>query len=54
MNKKLVTKICTFLLENDVKAQDIYFHWDEIFKELENIEGARKGIISESMKWWCV
>lgn len=51
MNKKLVTKICTFLLENDVKSQDIYFHCDEIFKELENIEKTRKGIISESMKW---
>lgn len=52
MNKKLVTKICAFLLENDVMAQDVYFHWNEIHKELANIEGSRKGIISESMKWW--
>lgn len=52
MNKKLVTKICTFLLENGVKAQDVYFHWNEIHKELASIERSREGIISESMKWW--
>ena len=52
MNKNLVTKICTFLLENGVKAQDVYFHWNEIHKELAIIEGERKGVFSESMKWW--
>lgn len=51
MNKKLVAKICTFLLENDVKAQDVYFHWNEIHKELANIEGSKVGIISKEIKW---
>ena len=38
MNKKLVTKICTFLLENGVKAKDVYYDWNQIHKELTRIE----------------
>lgn len=50
MNKKLVTKICTFLLENGIKAKDVYYDWNQIHKELTKIEVKRKRIISESIK----
>ena len=49
MNKKLVTKICTFLLENNVKAHDIYFHCTEIYNKLSDIERARNGVADENI-----
>jgi len=46
MDKTLIEKICVFLLNNNIKASDIYFHHDEIFANMANIEKSRKGIIA--------
>ena len=38
MNKKPILKICTFLIENGIKAKDVYYDWNQIHKELTRIE----------------
>lgn len=45
MKKDKIREIVTFLIENDVKAQDIYFDWEGIFEAMVIIEDGRNGLL---------
>jgi len=46
MKQEKIEEIVTLLIENGVKAQDVYFHCKEIFEAMVIVEHGRMGLIT--------